>query len=163
METYLLKYPNQAKDIRSGIGLHLVTDLKTARTSGWDFGLLWGGEFGRTNYSQGQLNPTGIIGPWFMHPRCFSIFADGRRGVKPGLILWRQHDELDYHWRKILTCPWFSRLRASLTSGPGSWEPIYKHAKAEDSDWTDISPGHRDKRLDCIEKFHPVPINHYPI
>ena len=58
----------------------LVRDLKE-RGMLEDTLVVWGGEFGRTNYSQGKLN-----GDQFgrdHHPRCFSIWMAGG-GVKPG-------------------------------------------------------------------------------
>jgi hypothetical protein len=44
--------------------------------------VVWGGEFGRTNYCQGKFNP-GNFGRDH-HPRCFSIWMAGG-GVKPGI------------------------------------------------------------------------------
>ena len=44
--------------------------------------VLWGGEFGRTNYSQGKLTPTDYGRDH--HPRCFTVWAAGG-GMKPGL------------------------------------------------------------------------------
>ena len=44
--------------------------------------VLWGGEFGRTNYSQGKLTPTDYGRDH--HPRCFTVWAAGG-GIKPGL------------------------------------------------------------------------------
>jgi len=42
--------------------------------------VVWGGEFGRTNYCQGKISPN--FGRDH-HPRCFSIWMAGG-GVKPG-------------------------------------------------------------------------------
>ena len=59
----------------------LITDLK--RRGLLDETLVvWGGEFGRTNYSQGKLTP-GDYGRDH-HPRCFTIWMAGG-GVKPGI------------------------------------------------------------------------------
>jgi arylsulfatase A-like enzyme len=44
--------------------------------------VVWGGEFGRTNYSQGKLTPTDYGRDH--HPRCFSLWMAGA-GVKPGV------------------------------------------------------------------------------
>jgi Protein of unknown function (DUF1501) len=44
--------------------------------------VLWGGEFGRTNYSQGKLT-AGDYGRDH-HPRCFTVWAAGG-GVRPGI------------------------------------------------------------------------------
>ena len=43
--------------------------------------VLWGGEFGRTNYSQGKLTATDYGRDH--HPRCFTVWAAGG-GTKPG-------------------------------------------------------------------------------
>ena len=43
--------------------------------------VIWGGEFGRTNYSQGQLTQTNYGRDH--HPRCFTLWMAGA-GVKPG-------------------------------------------------------------------------------
>jgi len=45
--------------------------------------VIWGGEFGRTNYSQGELTPTNFGRDH--HPKCFTLFMAGA-GVKKGLI-----------------------------------------------------------------------------
>ncbi len=44
--------------------------------------VVWGGEFGRTNYSQGKLTPTNYGRDH--HPRCFTVWMAGG-GVKPGV------------------------------------------------------------------------------
>lgn len=44
--------------------------------------VVWGGEFGRTIYSQGAL--TEVDYERDNHPRCFTIFMAGA-GVKPGI------------------------------------------------------------------------------
>ena len=59
----------------------LVTDLKQ-RGMLEDTLVIWGGEFGRTNYSQGELTNTTYGRDH--HPRCFSIWMAGG-GVKSGL------------------------------------------------------------------------------
>ncbi|HVC92754.1 MAG TPA: DUF1501 domain-containing protein [Pirellulales bacterium] len=45
--------------------------------------VIWGGEFGRTNYSQGKLTANDYGRDH--HPRCFSTWMAGG-GVKPGLV-----------------------------------------------------------------------------
>jgi uncharacterized protein (DUF1501 family) len=60
----------------------LVQDLKQ-RGLLEDTLVVWGGEFGRTNYSQGKLTADDYGRDH--HPRCFSIWMAGG-GVKPGLI-----------------------------------------------------------------------------
>jgi len=45
--------------------------------------VIWGGEFGRTNYCQGKLTRDNYGRDH--HPRCFSVFMAGG-GVKPGVF-----------------------------------------------------------------------------
>ena len=59
----------------------LIQDLKQ-RGMLDDTLVLWGGEFGRTNYSQGKLTPTDYGRDH--HPRCFTVWAAGG-GIKPGM------------------------------------------------------------------------------
>ena len=60
----------------------LVTDLKQ-RGMLEDTLVIWGGEFGRTNYSQGTLTKTSYGRDH--HPRCFTMWMAGG-GVKPGTV-----------------------------------------------------------------------------
>jgi uncharacterized protein (DUF1501 family) len=55
--------------------------------------VIWGGEFGRTNYSQGKLEKDNYGRDH--HPRCFSIWMAGG-GVKRGLS-YGETDELGYN------------------------------------------------------------------
>ena len=58
----------------------LITDLKQRGLLD-DTLVVWSGEFGRTNYSQGKLTPTDYGRDH--HPRCFTAWLAGG-GVKPG-------------------------------------------------------------------------------
>lgn len=58
----------------------LITDLKQ-RGMLDDTLVIWGGEFGRTNYCQGKFNPANFGRDH--HPRCFSMWMAGG-GVKGG-------------------------------------------------------------------------------
>ncbi|MEZ4921469.1 MAG: DUF1501 domain-containing protein [Saprospiraceae bacterium] len=69
----------------------LVMDLKQ-RGLLEDTLVIWGGEFGRTNYGQGQL--TANYGRDH-HPRCFTMWMAGG-GIKPG-ITYGETDELGYN------------------------------------------------------------------
>jgi hypothetical protein len=60
----------------------LVTDLKR-RGMLDDTLVVWGGEFGRTSYSQGRLTATNYGRDH--HPRCFTVWMAGG-GVRPGLV-----------------------------------------------------------------------------
>ena len=72
----------QAKDIDQAC-YGLVTDLKR-RGMLDDTLVVWGGEFGRTNYSQGKLTATDYGRDH--HPRCFTIWMAGG-GTKPGVTV----------------------------------------------------------------------------
>ncbi|MEM7379819.1 MAG: DUF1501 domain-containing protein [Bacteroidota bacterium] len=61
----------------------LISDLKQ-RGMLEDTLVIWGGEFGRTNYSQGQLTADNFGRDH--HPKCFTIFMAGA-GIKKGLTL----------------------------------------------------------------------------
>jgi hypothetical protein len=60
----------------------LVKDLKRRGLLD-DTLVIWGGEFGRTNYSQGRLSATDYGRDH--HPRCFSYWMAGG-GIKPGFV-----------------------------------------------------------------------------
>ncbi|MHC5005264.1 MAG: DUF1501 domain-containing protein [Planctomycetota bacterium] len=66
----------------------LVKDLKR-RGMLDDTLVIWGGEFGRTVYSQGTLTPTNYGRDH--HPRCFTIWLAGG-GIKPGVSIGRTDD-----------------------------------------------------------------------
>jgi len=70
----------------------LVQDLKMRGLLD-DTLVVWGGEFGRTNYSQGKLTATNYGRDH--HPRCFSIWMAGG-GVKPGMV-YGETDEFGYN------------------------------------------------------------------
>ena len=70
----------------------LVTDLKQ-RGLLEDTLVIWGGEFGRTSYSQGRIS-TESYGRDH-HPRCFTVWMAGA-GVKKG-ISYGETDELGYN------------------------------------------------------------------
>jgi len=66
----------------------LIKDLKQ-RGLLEDTLVIWGGEFGRTSFSQGKLSKTNYGRDH--HPRCFSIWMAGG-GVKPGITYGRTDD-----------------------------------------------------------------------
>ncbi len=55
--------------------------------------LVWGGEFGRTVYSQGRLTPTNYGRDH--HPRCFTMWLAGA-GVKGGVV-YGETDDFSYN------------------------------------------------------------------
>ena len=90
--------PNQIKGQASDVDqptAALIMDLKQ-RGLLEDTLVIWGGEFGRTSYSQGSLGAlnAGTYGRDH-HPRCFSIFMAGA-GVKPGFS-YGETDDLGYN------------------------------------------------------------------
>ena len=66
----------------------LVKDLKQRGLLD-DTLVIWGGEFGRTSYSQGTLTATDYGRDH--HPRCFTIWLAGG-GIKPGFTYGRTDD-----------------------------------------------------------------------
>lgn len=70
----------------------LITDLKQRGLLDETL-VVWGGEFGRTNYSQGELTQTNYGRDH--HPKCFSIWMAGG-GIKPG-INYGQTDDFSYN------------------------------------------------------------------
>jgi hypothetical protein len=73
----------------------LIQDLKQRGLLD-DTLVIWGGEFGRTNYSQGKLTATDYGRDH--HPRCFTVWMAGG-GTKPGVIH-GETDELGYNVAK---------------------------------------------------------------
>ena len=86
--------PSQCKDVDQACWA-LVQDLKQ-RGMLEDTLVIWGGEFGRTIYSQGKLTPTDYGRDH--HPRCFSLWMAGG-GVKPGVV-YGETDEFSYNIAK---------------------------------------------------------------
>ncbi|MCA9135509.1 MAG: DUF1501 domain-containing protein [Planctomycetales bacterium] len=70
----------------------LVADLKQRGLLD-DTLVVWGGEFGRTNYCQGKLGPNNFGRDH--HPRCFSMWMAGG-GIKPGMTFGTT-DEFGYN------------------------------------------------------------------
>jgi len=81
----------QCKDVDQA-GYALISDLKQRGLLD-DTLVVWGGEFGRTNYSQGKLTPTDYGRDH--HPRCFTIWMAGA-GVKKGLA-YGETDDYGYN------------------------------------------------------------------
>lgn len=85
---------DQAKDVDQASAA-LITDLKQRGLLDETL-VIWGGEFGRTNYSQGKLTKENYGRDH--HPRCFSIWMAGG-GVKPGFV-YGETDEFGYNIAK---------------------------------------------------------------
>ena len=88
--------PAMCKDVDQAC-YALLTDLKS-RGMLDDTLVIFGGEFGRTIYSQGKLTPTDYGRDH--HPRCFSIWAAGG-GIKGGVV----HGETDEFSYNIVKDP----------------------------------------------------------
>jgi hypothetical protein len=88
--------PSQCKDVDQAL-YGLVQDLKQ-RGMLDDTLVVWGGEFGRTIYSQGKLTATDYGRDH--HPRCFSLWMAGG-GSKPGIV----HGETDEFSYNIVRDP----------------------------------------------------------
>ncbi|MFC5412988.1 DUF1501 domain-containing protein [Larkinella bovis] len=73
----------------------LIMDLKQRGLLD-DTLVIWGGEFGRTNYSQGKLSKDNYGRDH--HPRCFTVWMAGA-GVKKGMI-YGETDEFGYNIAK---------------------------------------------------------------
>jgi hypothetical protein len=81
----------QAKDVDQASAA-LITDLKQRGLLDETL-VIWGGEFGRTNYSQGKMTPDNYGRDH--HPRAFSIWMAGG-GIKPGIV-YGETDEFGYN------------------------------------------------------------------
>src|SRR4029079_8393724 len=81
----------RAKDVDQASAT-LVTDLKQRGLLDETL-VIWGGEFGRTSYTQGTLTKDNYGRDH--HPRCFSIWMAGG-GIKPGIV-YGETDEFGYN------------------------------------------------------------------
>ena len=81
----------QAKDVDQASAA-LITDLKQRGLLDETL-VIWGGEFGRTNYCQGKMTEDKYGRDH--HPRCFSIWMAGG-GIKPGMV-YGETDEFGYN------------------------------------------------------------------
>lgn len=83
--------PLQAQDVDRATAA-LVMDLKQRGLLDETL-VIWGGEFGRTNYCQGTLSKENYGRDH--HPRCYTIWMAGG-GVRPGLV-YGETDEFGYN------------------------------------------------------------------
>ena len=86
-----MEMAGQAKDVDQASAA-LVTDLKQRGLLDETL-VIWGGEFGRTNYSQGKLEKKNYGRDH--HPRCFSIWMAGG-GITPGVV-YGETDDFGYN------------------------------------------------------------------
>jgi len=85
------RLPSQCKDVDQACH-GLITDLKQ-RGLLQDTLIVWGGEFGRTIYSQGGLSHDNYGRDH--HPRCFTVWMAGG-GAKPGMV-YGETDDFSYN------------------------------------------------------------------
>ena len=83
--------PMQARDVDRASAA-LITDLKQRGLLDETL-VIWGGEFGRTNYCQGAISADNYGRDH--HPRCYTVWMAGG-GVKPGLV-YGESDEFGYN------------------------------------------------------------------
>lgn len=83
--------PLQAQDVDRATAA-LIMDLKQRGLLDETL-VIWGGEFGRTNYCQGDLSKDNYGRDH--HPRCYTIWMAGG-GVKPGIV-YGESDEFGYN------------------------------------------------------------------
>ena len=81
----------QCGDVDQGSAA-LIKDLKQRGMLN-DTLVIWGGEFGRTVYCQGQLTRTNYGRDH--HPRCFSVWMAGG-GIRPGIV-YGSTDDFSYN------------------------------------------------------------------
>jgi Protein of unknown function (DUF1501) len=85
------RLPSQCKDVDQAC-YGLVQDLKRLGMLD-DTLVIWGGEFGRTIYSQGGLSKTNYGRDH--HPRCYTMWMAGG-GARPGMV-YGETDEFSYN------------------------------------------------------------------
>ena len=131
---------SQCKDVDQGC-YGLIQDLKR-RGMLEDTLVIWGGEFGRTVYSQGNLTETDYGRDH--HPRCFSIWMAGA-GVKPGIV----HGETDDMSYNIVKDPVHIRdLHATILNRFGlSHEMLTHKFQGLDQRLTGVDPARVVKEI----------------
>jgi hypothetical protein len=85
------RLPDQCRDVDQAC-YGLIQDLKQRGLLDQTL-IIWGGEFGRTIYSQGQLSRENYGRDH--HPRCFTIWMAGG-GIRPGTI-YGETDDFSYN------------------------------------------------------------------
>jgi hypothetical protein len=85
------RLPDQCKDVDQAC-YGLIQDLKQRGMLDSTL-VIWGGEFGRTIYSQGQLTKTNYGRDH--HPRCFTMWMAGG-GIRPGTV-YGETDDFSYN------------------------------------------------------------------
>ena len=140
----------------------LVVDLKQRGLLD-DTLVIWGGEFGRTNYSQGKLTKDNYGRDH--HPRCFTIWMAGG-GVKTGFS-YGETDELGYNvvrdpvhvhdLQATHPAPAGHRPRAAHLQVPGAPLPADRRARPRRE-----GPARVNELGPFVGRFHPLLV-HFPI
>ena len=132
--------PAQARDVDRA-SWALIQDLKE-RGLFEDTLIIWGGEFGRTIYSQGKLTPTDYGRDH--HPRCYSVWMAGG-GVKGGVV----HGETDDFSYNIIKDPVHIRdLQATILHLFGIDHERFTHKhQGLDARLTGVNPAHVVKEI----------------
>ena len=132
--------PAQAKDVDQA-SYALIQDLKE-RGLFEDTLVIWGGEFGRTIYSQGKLTPTDYGRDH--HPRCYSLWMAGG-GVKGGVV----HGETDDFSYNIVKDPVHIRdFQATILHLFGIDHERFTHKhQGLDAKLTGVEPAHVVKQI----------------
>ena len=129
--------PKQCRDVDQASAA-LVMDLKQRGLLD-DTLIVWGGEFGRTIYCQGQLTKTNYGRDH--HPKCFTIWMAGA-GVKGGVV----HGETDDFSYNIVRDPVHIRdLNATIM-----------HQLGIDHDKLSVKRKGLDQRLTGVEEAHVI-------
>ena len=116
----------------------LVADLKQ-RGMLEDTLVIWGGEFGRTVYSQGKVTETTYGRDH--HPRCYSLWMAGG-GIKPGVV----HGETDdFSYNIVKDGVHVNDLHATIL-----------HCLGLDHERLSVPFQGLDVRLSGVEEHHPV-------
>jgi hypothetical protein len=103
----------------------LVQDLKQRGLLD-DTLIIWGGEFGRTMYSQGQLTATNYCRDH--HPRCFTIWQAGG-GVQPSRIH-GETDDFSYNSEVILITGSKDKAIRSCSGGAATNHAAFKELRS---------------------------------
>ncbi len=132
--------PAQSRDADQA-SYALIQDLKE-RGLFEDTLVIWGGEFGRTIYSQGKLTPTDYGRDH--HPRCYSLWMAGG-GVKGGVV----HGETDDFSYNIVKDPVHIRdFQATILHLFGIHHERFTHRfQGLDAKLTGVEPAHVVKQL----------------
>jgi hypothetical protein len=101
--------------------------------------LIWGGEFGRTVYSQGKVTETTYGRDH--HPRCFSMWAAGG-GIKPGLVYGTTDD---FSYNVVENPVHINDLNATIL-----------HCLGIEHERLSVKYQGLDVRLTGVEEHHPV-------